>query len=173
MQTTSETNVSLNAPFTIQRFFLSTSEWHKLHYELSTYPWSTQLWGGLGLHKITVFYLVVLIKTEKLKLHSWRFVGTASRNVWYNLICKFQTKQFESGSWKIMFPLTFSLLFNSFLLHNIPYTEKKLPKPLGLDPKCISDLDSGPSKTVVNAVPLQRTSNVKKMTSSYIKQALF
>lgn len=123
--------------------------------------------------RLLFFYLVVLIKTEKLKLHSWRFVGTASRNVWYNLICKFQTKQFESGSWKIMFPLTFSLLFNSFLLHNIPYTEKKLPKPLGLDPKCISDLDSGPSKTVVNAVPLQRTSNVKKMTSSYIKQALF
>lgn len=128
MQTTSETNVSLNAPFTIQRFFLSTSEWHKLHYELSTYPWSTQLWGGLGLHKITVFYLVVLIKTEKLKLHSWRFVGTASRNVWYNLICKFQTKQFESGSWKIMFPLTFSLLFNSFFTTQYTIHWKKVAK---------------------------------------------
>lgn len=65
-------------------------------------------------------------------------------------------------------PLTFSLLFNSFfLLDNKPYTEKKVAKT-----KCISDLDSGPSKTMVNAV-LQHTSNLKKMTSSYIKQVLF
>ncbi len=56
----------------------------------------------------------------------------------------------------------FSSFYSTFLLTCTildKYTEKNLHPP-GLDPKCISDFECNPSKTAVNSVALQRSSQM-------------
>ncbi len=57
-------------------------------------------------------------------------------------------------------PFSSLLLHFSSNLYNTRQIHRKKSTPPGLDPKCISDFECNPSKTAVNSVALQRSSQM-------------